>query len=251
MSLRTFVPSAIKKGFWRLLTVPQRYRQRCVAEQKADWYNLRNAKPISNVWGVDRGQAVDRYYIEKFLDTNRSLITGDILEVADDTYSRRFGAHVTHYGILHAAPGNPLATLVADLSKPDTLPAAAFDCFICTQTYNFIYDFKSAIISSYKLLRNGGTLLATVAGVSQIARDDDQLWGDYWRFTTRSMQMSFGEVFGGANVQVESYGNVLTAVAFLEGISKAEVAQEVLDYHDPMYQVIITIKARKPLLENR
>jgi hypothetical protein len=31
------------------------------------WSNLRQTTPISRVFGLDRGQAIDRYYIEAFL----------------------------------------------------------------------------------------------------------------------------------------------------------------------------------------
>jgi len=47
-------------------------------------------KPISAVFGVDRGTPIDRYYIEAFLRRNARLIKGRILEIGDSHYSRRF-----------------------------------------------------------------------------------------------------------------------------------------------------------------
>ena len=50
--------------------------------------------------------------------------------------------------------------------------------------------------------------------------------GDYWRFTDMSIKKAFEEVFGIGNVEVFSYGNVLTAVALLEGISAEELTRD-------------------------
>ena len=41
---------------------------------KTNWVNLRNVNPISDDFGWSRGKPIDRFYIEKFLNTNRSKI---------------------------------------------------------------------------------------------------------------------------------------------------------------------------------
>jgi hypothetical protein len=71
-------------------------------------------------------------------------------------------------------------------------------------------------------------------------------WGDYWRFTDASARRLFAEVFGADNVTVTTYGNVLTACAFLHGLAAHELRAEELDHHDPDYQVIIGIRAIRP-----
>ena len=72
-------------------------------------------------------------------------------------------------------------------------------------------------------------------------------WGDYWRFTTLSCEKIFKEVFGAENVVVDFYGNCLSARAFLDGRSSAELTKKNLDYKDNDYQLLITIKAHKKL----
>jgi hypothetical protein len=211
-----------------------------------NWISLRSVQPVSIVFGLDRGTPVDRFYIEKFLSENKHSIKGDVLEIAESTYSKKFGdQHAINYQVLHYDNTNSQATIVGDLTDISTLPENAVDCFICTQTFNFIYDFKKAIQGTYHLLKSGGTLLATVAGISQISRYDMDRWGDYWRFTTLSAFRSFEEVFGKGNVQVDCYGNVLSTIAFLEGISAEELKLEELEYKDENYQLLITIKAVK------
>jgi hypothetical protein len=70
-------------------------------------------------------------------------------------------------------------------------------------------------------------------------------WGDYWRFTTASVQKLFEPVFTGG-VEIESFGNVLSATAFLQGIALEDLPDRtLLDRNDPDYQLLITIVARK------
>ena len=214
---------------------------------RVSWRNLRGLKPVSNYFGCDRGTPVDRYYIEKFLNKNRAHIKGTVLEVADSFYCKKFDSGVSRFEILYIDKTNAAATIIGDLSRPETLPQECIDCFICTQTFNFIYDFKSAIKGAYKLLSPNGVLLATLAGISQISRYDMERWGDYWRFTTKSAHKAFSEIFGESNIDINCDGNVLAAIALLEGISQEELTTDELDYKDNDYQVIITVKAIKRL----
>lgn len=208
--------------------------------------SLRRVTPISRVFGSDRGLCVDRYCIERFLSGHASDIQGRILEIADDTYTRRFrGDRVIQGDVLHVAEGNPEATIVADLTCADHIPSDTFDCIILTQTLQFIYDVPAAVRTLNRILKPGGVLLATFPGISQISRYDMDRWGEYWRSTTLSARMLFEDVFPAANVAVEAHGNVLAAIAFLQGLAAEELRQEELDHRDPDYEVLITVRAVK------
>lgn len=207
----------------------------------------RRNEPVSRLFGFDRGLCIDRYYIEHFLDAHRACIRGRVLEVAENTYTRRFGgAQVTLSDVLYAEAGHPSATIVADLTRADHVPSDTFDCIILTQTLQHIYDVSAAIRTLGRILRSGGTLLATVPGISQISRYDMDRWGDFWRFTTLSVRRLFGEVFPSPSLQVESHGNVRVAVAFLHGLAVHEVETTILDAQDEDYQLLITVRAEKP-----
>lgn len=215
----------------------------------AKFGSFRRLTPISTNFGFDRGLPVDRYYIENFLLSQRELIQGRVLELLDNTYTLRFGGdRVTQSDTLHAPMGkiDSAVSIVADLTDAPNIPSDSFDCIILTQTLQFIYDMRSAIATVYRILKPGGVLLLTVPGISQISREDMDLWGEYWRFTQLSAQRLFGEVFPPEEVEVKSYGNVLTATAFLYGLATPELRQSELDFHDPNYEVIITVKAVKP-----
>ena len=206
--------------------------------------SLRRLQPVSRVFGFDRGQPIDRYYIEAFLQRHSTDIRGRVLEIGAPGYTRKFGGgRVTRSDVLHTVPGNPQATLVGDLATGQGVPEKAFDCMILTQTFLVIYDVQAAIANAYAALKPGGVLLATVPGISQISRYDMDRWGDYWRFTDASVQRLFGDIFGAENVTITTYGNVLVACAFLHGLAAHELKQEELDYHDPDYQVLIAVRA--------
>jgi len=207
--------------------------------------DLKRLKPIGPAFGYERGgQRIGRYYIENFLARQVVDIQGVVLEIGDSTYTRRFGGErIVRSEVLHAVAGNPQATMVGDLATGVGIPVETFDCLILTQVFPFIYDLPSAVINCRRSLKLGGVLLATFCGISQVSRYDMERWGDYWRFTDASAQRLFGDVFGEENVEVTTYGNVLVACAFLHGLAVSELKREELDYHDPDYQVIISVRA--------
>lgn len=206
---------------------------------------LERAEPVSRQFGFDRGQPIDRRYIECFLAEHRGDVRGRVLEIGAPTYTRLFGGRHVQSEVLHAVAGNDQATLVGDLVSGAGIPADFADCFLLTQTLPFIADPRAAVANVYRTLRPGGVVLATVPGISQISRYDMDRWGDFWRFTTRSAELLFGEAFGAEHVQVNSYGNVLAAAAFLYGLASDELPPQQLDAVDPDYQLLIAVRAVK------
>jgi hypothetical protein len=177
---------------------------------------------------------------------NTADIRGDVLEVADNHYTHRFGGdHVTRSDVLYVREGNPNTTIVADLSAGCDIASNMFDCIILTQTLQFIYNERAAIRTLHRILKPAGVLLATVPGISQISRYDMERWGDYWRFTTLSTRKLFEESFQATNIRVEAHGNVLAASAFLQGLAAEELRREELDHVDPDYEMLITVRAVK------
>lgn len=208
---------------------------------------LRRVTPLSRAFGRDRGNPVDRYYIERFLAACAADIRGQVLEVGGDSYTRRFGAdRVTHSEVVDINADNPKVTIVADLTRAGEIPANAYDCVILTQTLQFIYDVRAALTTLYNALRPDGVLLATCGGISQISRWDADRTGHYWNFTTASLRRLFEEVFPPTAVRVDAYGNVLSSVALLHGMASEELRRTELEYRDRDYELVITVRAVKP-----
>jgi glycosyltransferase involved in cell wall biosynthesis len=211
---------------------------------------FRTVEPICRDFGCARGVPVDRYYMGQFLEKQSASIQGRVLEIAENFLTRRYGGEkVTQSDVLHVAENNPYATIVGDLTNADHIPSDTFDCIILTQTLQFIYDVPAAIQTLYRILKPGGVLLATFSGISQISPPDMEKWGQYWNFTTLSARKLFTEKFPATHVEVKSHGNVLVATAFLQGIVLEDLRKEELDYHDPEYEVLITVKATKPAVQ--
>jgi SAM-dependent methyltransferase len=209
--------------------------------------DLRRLKPIDSTFGYGRGeQSIARYYIDRFIAENAQYIRGRVLEIGDNRYTAAYGGDkVEKSDVLHVASDNPNATIVADLSRPTPIPDDSFDCIILTQTLQFIYDYQTALRQTHRILKRGGILLATLAGISQISRYDMDRWGEYWRFTSVSARRIFSEYFPEESITVAVHGNVLAAIAVLEGLASKELTKAELDYNDPYYEVIITVRAIK------
>lgn len=200
--------------------------------------------PVSRTFGFDRGKPIDRWYIERFLAEHAADVRGRVLEVAESTYTGWYGGDdVTASDVLYAAEGNPEATIVGDLTTGAGIPQGAFDCFIFTQTLQFIYDAPAAVAGTRALLAPGGVLLATMAGISQISREDMRDWGDWWRFTAQSAQRLFGEVYGEEHVEVTQHGNVQAAAAFLYGLAAEDLEISALEAVDRDFHLLITVRA--------
>ena len=207
---------------------------------------LRRTKPFTNDYGNSRGLEIDRYYIEQFLSEHANDIHGHVLEVKHNTYTKKYGGErVTKSDILHKVEGNPDATIVADLSNAEHIPSNTFDTIIFTQTLQFIYDIKSTISTLHRILKPGGTILATASGMAQISREDFEQWGEYWRFTSLSFRLIFEKVFPKGYVSIQTYGNVLSAISFLQGLAAEDLKKKELNDSDPNYELIIAARAVK------
>ncbi len=199
-------------------------------------------EPISRRFGREHGTPIDRYYIEDFLKDNSNSIHGDVAEFADDIYTKRYGKNITHSYILHVN-GWGDNVIRADLVTGEGIQDNMVDCLICTQTIQFIYDLPSAIKNIYRLLKPGGCALITAHGISQISPYDYRNWGEYWRFTPKTINALFSQL--GINQCVISYGNVKTAVAMLYGICVEDLSKEDFEYNDDQYPLLLGIVINK------
>jgi len=203
--------------------------------------------PFSYKWGFDRGLPIHRYYLERFLGEFASDIRGRCLEFQDDDYTSRFGGDaVEQLDILHIDESNPNATIVADLTKPNAIPDASFDCIVCTHVLNAVRDLDAIVSDMYRILRPGGVLLVALPHVSMYS----QSAGEIWRFTPGGLQTLLARSFGD-QVVVRAYGNSLAAAAEIRGMIADELSPRQLRVHDPRFAVEVCARAWKPEAERR
>lgn len=239
---RRFVPAGVRRRLRPVRSVFVEWRRR----RPLDLGDLRRLSPIDANWGFERGTPIDRVYVERFVGGHAGDIRGRVLEIAAPDYTTRFGREVTSVDVLMAEEGNPEATIVGDLTDAPQIPTDAFDCAIVTQTLQFVYDVRAALRTLHRILAPGGVLLATVPGLTKISPREDAAYGEWWHYTARSLRRLASEAFGEGNVKVESYGNVLSAAAFLYGLAASDLQQTELDARDPLFEVVVTLRAVKP-----
>ena len=233
----------ISLGIWdRLPLSAQRKLRRLL--QPAWFGGLRRTTPLSSRWGSDRGNPIDRYYIEQFLQQQRKDIHGRVLEVGNRNYTQRYGSDVEHCDVLDNNPDNPQATLLIDLENAEALPSSQYDCLVLTQVLQFVFHLRPCLEHLHRTMRSRGVLLASVPCVSRL----DLAYGegkDYWRFTASACKLLFGGVFGADRVSVYPYGNFLVSIAFLAGVAAEELSQRELSVQDETFQFLVAIKAVK------
>jgi len=239
---------------WRqLVPASARRRLRPVRHAYTDWRrrrppnlgDLRRTTPIDPNWGFERGTPIDRVYVETFVGAHAADIRGRVLEIAAPDYTNRFGRGVEKVDILMVTEGNPQATIVGDLTDAPQIPDDTFDCAIVTQTLQFVYDVRAAFATLHRVLAPRGVLLVTVPGLTKISPPEDEAFGEWWHFTSRSMRRLAEEAFGEGNVEVEAFGNVLSAAGFLYGLAASDLSPEELDTRDRLYEVTIGLRAVK------
>lgn len=211
-----------------------------------DFGELRRAQPFSREFGYDRGTPVDRHYIERFLEAHASSIRGAVLEIGTNEYTVRFGgSRVARSDVLHAADDAPGVTIVADLTRGESIPDDRFDCILMTQTLQFIGDYRAALATVHRILKPGGAALMTFPGIAPISGEDMRRWGEHWRFTRRSARDLFQAAFPGGRVEVQAYGNVFSTTAFLYGVAREELTDEELDSRDDDIELLLGVLAIK------
>jgi SAM-dependent methyltransferase len=242
--LKVTAKQALPESFYKWARTQWNTYQHTPPLGKVNLGHLRRTAPISREWH-GRGLAIDRYYIQNFMERQSHDIGGRVLEIGDNSYTREYGGdRVTKSDVLNVGEGSPDTTIIGDLADAPQIPDDSFDCFIATQVLQYLYDVPSAVKTIYRILKPGGVALITLPNLTPLI---DPYWNDcwYWGFTSVSAQRLFEEFFAPANVQVETYGNVLAATAFLHGLGTQELKKEELDYCDPSFQVLITVRAVK------
>ncbi|MGY1831685.1 methyltransferase domain-containing protein [Geodermatophilus sp. SYSU D01180] len=200
------------------------------AKFRLRWAGVRRLDPLSE-WGFDRGTAVDRHYIERFLREHRDLVRGRTLEVKEDLYATGLGA--AQVDVLDIDPTNPEATIVGDVCDPATLPEGTFDAAIVTQTLQLVPDPVAGLRNVLRALRPGAAALVTVPAMSRLAGD----W-DRWRWTARGLQDLLDQA-GGTGV-VASHGNQVVCRAFLLGAAIDDLPPAIRDVDDPDFPLVVT-----------
>lgn len=226
-----------KRRFKRRLHLPR---------GKVQFGDLARTTPFCRSYGYSRGNPVDRFFIEAFLENHGRDIRGRVLELLNDNYTRRFGAeNVTRSDVLDINPANPKATIIDDLRTLSSIADGTYDCVILTQTLHLIDDDSAALRQLYRVLAPGGCLLLTVPCISRVPRTEvDGIWSRF--YTDAGIAFLLNRDFQPAQCSVATYGNLPLAVAFLYGLAMEDIDRSLFALNDPEFPLIVAARARKP-----
>ena len=209
------------------------------------WGELAAAEPFSHEFGIDRGTPIDRIFIEAFLDSHADLVRGHVLEIADDTYARRYGnGKTTVIDVLDVDSDNSAASIVGDLNRSGSLPRDTFDCAIVTQTLQYVEDLEAAVANLHGCLVPGGTLLVTVPGITRIDPGVGRV-ADRWRFTPHGLSDLLARRFQPDAITSTGYGDLHAATAFLYGLAAEEIQLPPGDKRTSDFPVVVCASAAR------
>lgn len=203
---------------------------------------IRSLKPISRKFGFDRGNPIDRYWIESFLHTNAKYIRGRVLEITDSKYTYKFGQEVIKSDVLDIDVKNKKANIHGNLKNlKKIVNDNTYDCIILTHVLGLIDDSEAAIRECYRILKPGGVVLFTSSCLG-FGTPKEKI---YWRFTKNSTQYLFEKCFESKKITVLTYGNVLAGQFFWVGMAQEDLSVSELEFNDPDYPCIVTAIATK------
>ena len=204
------------------------------------WGNLRRVTPFSPNFGFERGTPIDRFYLENFLDVNRALITGRVLEVQVPSYTRTFGHDVDVSDTVDINPAFN-ATYTCDLADAPQIPSDSYDCVLLPNTLQYLTDLSAGLRTILRILKPGGTVLASAPTLLPLIPDGPE----YWHFSPAGWRLTLAREWTGADVVVDGHGNCLSAIAAMHGLALEELTADELRASDSRYPVLVTIKCRK------
>ena len=214
------------------------------AAHPIQWGNLRRLDPIDPVWGYGRGTPVDRWQLTRFFDQHKLDIRGRVLEVATPLYASEHGDRITRIDILDIDPENREATIIADLDDAGSLPEAAFDCVICTQTLQYVLNLEVALANLWQGLAPGGVLLLSVPALAK--RDPNPALVDRWRLMPGGLATLVERVCARSEYEVVGVGNTLVVLAALLGIAAEDIDDDELAANRDQFPTLSLARVRKP-----
>jgi SAM-dependent methyltransferase len=239
---RTSLRTTATGGLKRMAGPKATARLRCLLRgyELPRWGNLRRTRPFSSTYGFERGTPIDRHYLDKFLSAHRDLIAGRVLEVQTSAVASRYGQDVSHADTFDIVPDFSPTYLCDFTAASTSIPARAYDCLVLPNTLPHFRDLDGGLANAYRVVRPGGTILASVAGLLPLTGDVP----DYWRFSPDGWRTRLAAAWPDADITVEGHGNCLTAVAAQLGLALEELTDTELDVVDPRFPVLTTILCR-------
>lgn len=211
---------------------------------------LRRLWPLDG--GRERGQPIARHYWEEFLRVHQADVRGRALEIGStQTLHRIGGTAVTQAEAMDVAAREGVS-IVADLSRADSVPAESFDCLVIPFTMHLIYDLDAALYHALRLLKPGGVLLVNFPCVDYYFPTGlDMGTGKplfvFWWFTPIQVENLMREAgLPADSFTLTTFGNLFARVAYQMNLPAEEMTKEERDHRDAGHPLMICARIVKP-----
>lgn len=198
-------------------------------------------RPLCQLFGMQRGTPIDRYYLARFIDEARPHVTpaGRVLDIGGQTSNRREYCltGVRRYDALNIVRG-PGTTVVADAAERTAVAPSSVDTVLLFNMLEHCPEPQAVVDNVHEWLVPGGTCLAMVPGAQRL----HNFPADYWRPTPDGLASLFK---GYHEIENRSYGNLATAIGSLAGLAAEEFDNATLDEYLPDYPVAACVRAGK------
>lgn len=195
-------------------------------------YSLQNTKHVKLDLPVQAKDTIFEYYTRVFMAENVEVIAGSILSIKPKNV--RFEASSDAKTITFDK--EKFATFQKSLKA---LKSNSFDTILMPEVLNNVLEHQEVIKECYRILKPGGTILATALTIST------PILNNFWGFTASGFRYMFGQVFGAKQVSDRSYGNALVGRFFLEKKKAADLTVSELNYSDLYFPVVVAVRATK------
>jgi SAM-dependent methyltransferase len=203
-----------------------------------NWGDLRRPQPLCQFFGFTRGTPVDRYYLNRFIESIRQDVYGLTLEIGGEKQNREL------YGFKHAIEYRVLDLpglsddISGNVSNPRILAENTFDSIVMFNVLEHCEQPQLVADNIHRWLKPGGTAYVLVPAAQKIHPAP----GDYWRPLPQGLQSLFKSF---NKRETRTYGNITSVIANFHGIAAEELTREELDFNHPDYPVVSCIIAEK------
>lgn len=205
------------------------------------------------LFGHLSGTPVDRVLIENFLGHASGSCalnaSGNACEVGSLEYIKKYFPESQHFSLdfvkdLEIQKSGP-HSLSGDLCRNSVVAEKFIDIIVLTQVLSFTENPEVALTTIGKILKPGGFAILTDPFLTPISMYDEVRWGEFSRFTERSLKKVLNEQTWIESYEIGFLGNSVTSAAIMLGIPAEQIEKKWFDPVRKSHATVITAIIKK------
>lgn len=203
-----------------------------------DFGDLKRQTPICPRFGHSRGNPIDRYYLDRFIEEIRNEVKGATLEIGGNKTNRDLYKFTNTTSYLTMDLEGKDLDIVGDAHDTNAVDKASLDTILLFNVLEHCEKPWVVVENIYQWLKPQGQVFCMVPNAQRVHR----VPRDYWRILPDALDSLFAR-FPRRKLYV--YGNPLTTMASYYGIAVEELSRDELDHYHQNYPVANCIHAHK------